>query len=271
MTMPIGLMQTALYPDDLERSFQLVSPAGAEGIEIAITTPAMAAQLLSPLGIQMIEGFKRANAVMVPSISLGVLMSDATALQASAAVWQEGGLVRQAIDAARRIGADVVLLPFFGKAAIETEAELDQVIAALGHVAEPAERAGVVLGIEVGLNINKQLFLMDNMATYPAVKMYYDTGNMLARKWDPATGLRDLGKHRLCQIHVKDVRLVEGAPPNSRIPLGAGDVNFQAVANAVAAIGFDGWMILETPPGDDPLASAKANVKFARELFLKKS
>jgi sugar phosphate isomerase/epimerase len=29
-------------------------------------------------------------------------------------------------------------------------------------------------------------------------------------------------------------------------------------------IGYDGWLVLETPAGDDPLDSAKRNLEFVR-------
>ena len=65
-----------------------------------------------------------------------------------------------------------------------------------------------------------------------------------------------------------DVRLgEEGHPPDWDVALGQGDVDFAAVASALKAMGYDGWVILETPATDDPVAAAQANLDFARQLL----
>ena len=82
-----------------------------------------------------------------------------------------------------------------------------------------------------------------------------------------ATAIRDLGREAIGQIHFRDVRISEGQPPDYNLALGEGNVDFRAVVQALRAIGYDGWIILETPPGADPLASASANLAFARDAL----
>ena len=59
-------------------------------------------------------------------------------------------------------------------------------------------------------------------------------------------------------IHIKDTR---------RSDLGEGDVDFPACRDAIAQIGYEGWLIFETPGGADPVASGKKNLAFAKEMF----
>src|SRR4051794_27972206 len=55
--------------------------------------------------------------------------------------------VRDSIRLTRALGAEVLLLPLFGKWAVETPAERDYVGDAVREVAPEAEKAGVILGL----------------------------------------------------------------------------------------------------------------------------
>ena len=56
--------------------------------------------------------------------------------------------VADAIPMARRVGVEVILLPFFGPGALKTPAEMDFVGDALKELGPDAEKAGVILGLE---------------------------------------------------------------------------------------------------------------------------
>ncbi len=58
-------------------------------------------------------------------------------------------------------------------------------------------------------------------------------------------------------IHIKDT---DGKP------LGEGRVDFKGVSTAIQDIGYDGYMVLETPGGSDPKASAAQNLAFTKKL-----
>ncbi len=52
-----------------------------------------------------------------------------------------------------------------------------------------------------------------------------------------------------------------------RSDLGEGYVDFPACRDAIAKIGYEGWLIFETPAGDDPIASGTKNLAFAKAMF----
>src|SRR5207245_11550692 len=56
--------------------------------------------------------------------------------------------VADSIPIAHNLGVKVVLLPFFGKGALQTPEEMDHVGDVLREVAPAAEKAGVILGLE---------------------------------------------------------------------------------------------------------------------------
>jgi hexulose-6-phosphate isomerase len=266
--MHLGILQTSVASDSLEKAFQIARAAGAQGLEVACQSESDVEALFSDAGVKTINRLRQMHALEVPSLALNLLCANASLFGSGSEVARACKLITQAMHAAGIVGAQVVLVPFFGKATIETDLELDRVIGNLLDLAEQADAAEVTLGVESTLNADQQLYLLSHMAPYTSVKMYFDTGNMLARKLDPAKCLRDLGKGNICQMHFKDCRLSrEGEPPDFKVALGQGNVDFKAVANAMAAVGFDGWVVLETPAGEDALASAKANLDFARGVL----
>src|SRR5688500_8285517 len=56
--------------------------------------------------------------------------------------------VAESIPLTKKLGARVILLPFFGNGALKTKAEMDYVGDFLEEMGPEAEKAGVVLGIE---------------------------------------------------------------------------------------------------------------------------
>jgi L-ribulose-5-phosphate 3-epimerase len=165
--------------------------------------------------------------------------------------------VAEAIPIAKAVGVKVILLPFFGKWALKTEAEMDYVGDALREVAPAAEKAKIILGLEDTISAKDNVRIMER-AKSPAVLTYYDVGNSTIQGFNIVEEIRWLGRERICEVHLKD-------NPNY---LGKGKIDFKAVIDALADIGFDKWAQLET---DSPSGSIEndmtVNLKFIRDLI----
>jgi L-ribulose-5-phosphate 3-epimerase len=143
--------------------------------------------------------------------------------------------VADAIPIARAMGVKVILLPFFGKGALETQAEKDRVGDVLREVAPAAAKAGVILGLEDTISARDNVAIMERTKS-PAVLTYYDVGNSTKGGFDVVEEILWLGADRICEVHLKD-------NPNY---LGQGKIDFPAVVDALADIGFAQWAELET-------------------------
>ena len=176
-------------------------------------------------------------------------------------------MIRDALTVAAAAKAGAVLVPFFGATPSRPRTTWTVPPRPWPSWSRAPRRPAVVLGIESTLNFDQQQFLLDFLGNSPFAKVCYDTGEALARKLDAPTGIRDLGAEHIAQVHFKDVRITEGQPPDFRVALGEGSVDFRAVAQALKAVGYDGWVIVETPPTDDPSQAARKNVEFARQLL----
>jgi len=92
-----------------------------------------------------------------------------------------------------------------------------------------------------------------------AVAVYYDVRNSTDNGYDVPAEIPFL-KEKIRQIHFKDGGAL----------LGQGKVNFRAIVPALKAIGYRGWIVLETgvPKGMSREIAAATNAGFIRGAFI---
>ena len=165
--------------------------------------------------------------------------------------------VIDSIPITRKLNAKIVLLPFFGRGALATPAEMDYVGDILRELAPQAEKAGVILALENTISAADNIRILDR-ARSKAVSVYYDTGNSANGGFDVPREIRQLGRKRICQFHFKD---------NPHY-LGEGKVDMTAVLHAIAEIEYRGFANLETDsPSKSVEADMKRNLTFVRRLM----
>lgn len=164
--------------------------------------------------------------------------------------------VAAGIPITKTLKARVMLLPFFGKGALQTQQEKDYVGDVLKELAPEAEKAGVVLGLENTISAEDNAAIMDR-ARSRAVRVYYDVGNSTNAGFDVIKEIRWLGKDRICQMHLKD-----------RGYIGEGKIDFPGVMRAIAEIGFQGFANLETSaPSGSIEDDMRRNLAYIRGLI----
>jgi L-ribulose-5-phosphate 3-epimerase len=118
-----------------------------------------------------------------------------------------------------------------------------------------AEQERVVIGIEEVWN--KFLLSPLEMASYvsefqsPWMKVWFDVGNIMLYGY-PQDWIRTLGKS-IVKVHLKDFKRVKepGKETYGFANLGEGDVDWPAVRQAFAEIGYSGSVIAELKAGDE--------------------
>lgn len=113
----------------------------------------------------------------------------------------------------------------------------------LARVADRARDAGLVLALEAVnryenalVNTAEQALALVAEIGAPNVGVHLDTFHMNIEEGDPASAIRSCG-HRLFHLHVGE---------SHRGYLGTGSVDFDAVFRALAVIGYDGPIALES-------------------------
>ena len=161
------------------------------------------------------------------------------------------------IQTAKALGADTVLV-VPGSVSVEFVPERpvvaydvcwERALQEMKRLAPIAEEAGINIGIENVWNrfllspLEMRQFL-DEIGS-ERVGAYFDVGNVVYSGY-PEQWIRILGK-RIFKVHFKDYRRNPGGL-NAFVDLLAGDVDWKAVRQAFADVGYEGWAAGEMIP-----------------------
>jgi sugar phosphate isomerase/epimerase len=248
----IGAPDWSLRQEAKLESIALARKIGFDGVQISIGVGSQGLPLSDPAIQRAFLNESRRVGIPITSVCLNILHRNFLKSDPLGQRW-----VADSIPIAKALGVKVILLPFFGRGALVTTAEMDYVGDALREIAPAAVQAGVILGLEDTISARNNVRIIDR-AKSPAVSVYYDVGNSTLAGFDIIEEIRWLGRDRICEVHLKD---------NPHF-LGQGKIDFSAVVNALADIGFDKWAQLET---DCPTGSVEndmaTNLKFIRGIM----
>lgn len=233
-------------------SFALAARIGFSGVEVALgRKPVDGKLLLADAGLQSrYLAAAKQHMLAVAGTCLDILhvnylKNDKLALQ-----WIADG-----IPITKALNAKVMLLPFFGKGALQNQAEFDYVGDALRELAPAAEKAGILLGLENTISARDNVRIMERSRS-KAVKTYYDVGNSTNNGFNPVEEIPWLGAARIAQIHLKD-----------RPYIGEGKIDFPAVMKRIMDLGFKGFANLETSSPKSIEEDMKRNLDFVRKFM----
>jgi L-ribulose-5-phosphate 3-epimerase len=229
----IGACDWTLRQTAKPTSLEVAKLIGLDGVQVDFGHEAQADGTLPLHSQKLQEEFLAKSAetgIAIPSLALGVLNSIAYKSEASAEKW-----VLDSVKVAQKMKTPVVLLAFFGKGDLRNDpAGIDATIARLKQLAPRAIDAGITYGIESWLKVPDIEHILDAVQS-PAIKVYYDVGNMQKESEDVHAAILRLGRERICEVHAKDYDDLYGK----------GSMDFARVKKALDAISYSGWMHIE--------------------------
>lgn len=207
---------------------------------------------------ELYQATARKHGLAIGSLAMGILNEVPYASDPKAQALVEAG-----IDIAAAMQQKVLLLAFFDKGDLNRpENRQDVLVGRLKEAGRKAERAGVVLGLEAEISVERYRKILDAVGS-SAVQVYFDlvhahgAGRSI---YDEITSLRG----RICEFHAKDY---------GNILFGEGKVDFPQVRRAMDAIEYRGWIHIEQwaeIKGDKPLGfdqTHRRNLEYLRTLF----
>ena len=244
MAVKYGMVETEGSVGD---KFALLAELGFDGVEMG-----------SPNDLSQEEVVAASRAASLPIHGVVDMEHwDKTLSDPDPAIREEGlEALRIALQDAAAYGASTVLLVpavvlehvSYDEAWRRSQAEIRKVL--------PEARS---LGVRIAIENVWNNFLMSPLefARYVDefesewIGAYFDIGNAVTFGW-PEQWIRILGS-RILKLDVKEFsrrkRNEEGMYEGFRVPLGEGDVNWAAVRDALASIGYAGWATAEIPGG----------------------
>ncbi len=239
-------------------AFELAARIGLDGVQVdfgRLKDGVTRLPLFDPAHQDRILAAAAQHKVVVASLAMGVLNNVAYKSDAATEQW-----VLDSVGVMKRLKQRVTLLAFFGKGdLVDDEPGIAEVIRRLKKLAPRAEEAGVVYGIESWLKAPVLERILDAVNS-PAIRIYYDVGNMQKVGEDIGAAIRRLGRERICEVHLKDYDDLYGK----------GSIDFPAVRTALDASGYRGWLGIEgvkTPLGVEP--SIRYDLDYLRPHFPK--
>ncbi len=255
--MKAAVMDAVIGGRDDHEVFARAKRAGFAGVEVVVSRD----DLGSAGGrFERLRRAKQDTGLEIPALVLGEHNDEGGIADASpSASGRAQADVRHAIAWARELGTDVILIPFFMRAELVSDADHERAVTAFRVLCPEAAEHGVTLCFEGSLPAER-IALLASRVDSKAFGCYFDLANPLAHKGlDGPTEIRALGE-LVTRVHVKDTRVRTGdCRP------GTGRVDFTESALALSEIGYDGWLTLETPPAPPPLVSR--DLSFTRAVF----
>lgn len=232
--------------------------AGLDGVEVGVGDAADRLAIADPQVRARYKELMEKTGLPICSLMMGLFNGYPLASDPRASAW-----IEQSIDAARDLGARVILLAFFSRGDLldaneqVKQADVDAAVERIKAAAPRAQDAGVILGIENYLNGEQNERILDRIS-HESVQIYYDVYNTgTTKRHDVPADIRRL-QGRIAQFHFK----------NGDKYLDDEQAKFEPIAATIREIDYRGWIVLETSsPSQDAVADAKRNGGYVRKLF----
>ncbi len=259
--MKIGIRNGSMGFPEMAELFEQAAQIGFDGVELDIRAAWEDEPVMSAEGRAEIKRLAEETGVEVPSLCIGALWTYSPAATDPDTLETSRRVIGEAIAAAADLGAKWILIPVTpSDEEISHEECQRRWIAEMRDAAAEAEAAGIILCLEnVGRGCGKSaedLLALVGGIDSAAVRTYYDPGNACAFGHDAVEEIRALAEY-IGVVHIKD---------RDADLLGQGIVDIPGCVDTLREVGYNGWLVLETPATDDPLEAGNLNLAYLRDV-----
>ena len=235
-----------------EQGLELIKKAGYDGVELWLGDVPWFHMKTSDAEVEVLRRKVENAGLVVSNVSTGQHWTYPLSAR-DPSVRAEGiQIAERQIETAVLLKTDAILVvPGLVTEEVPYNEVYSRSLDAVQQLGEKAGRANVKVGCENNncyhrfLMTPREFLLFLNDANSPHVGIHLDTGNIhdtgFAEQWIEILG------PRITRIHVKDTNVKRGHADERTITtnLFLGDVNWRAVHDAMAKVGYDGWLIAE--------------------------
>lgn len=249
-------IRDGILREPMDTLFSVAKKIGFDGIEYCIGGDYKTSLLWQSDGPERLKALADKDGMEISSLSPGVFASLNPVIPEPEKRVEGQKMLSDTIQICSKLNTNLILVPMFPRDIADWKDETwDMLVDGFKPLVEVAAKHEVILALETTFNADQLLMIIDRVGS-EYIKVYYDTANCANRGFDVPAELRQLNK-QIGMIHIKDT---DGKM------LGEGRVDFNGVRQAIRDIGYDGYLVLETPSGDDPKIAAARNLGFTKSL-----
>jgi inosose dehydratase len=171
--------------------------------------------------------------------------------------------IKKAADLAAEMGAEHLVVGGGAKRTLPaTKEDYARLAGALDQVVEVAEERGLLAHYHPHLTTMaeapdqvRKVFASSKICFCP------DTAHLFAGGGDPAKLILEHAS-RIKYVHLKDFR----RDPFAFLPLGKGELDMEAILQALVTIRYAGWVAVELDAYDDPKAGAEISMRYLSDF-----
>jgi sugar phosphate isomerase/epimerase len=254
--MKLGAMEHVVHGSDEADGWTKAAALGIQGIEVEVRPAHVRGGATAR--VAELQKLKVKCGMETPSICLG-FHNDAGFVAQPQRAAECAAEITEAVKLCHQISASALLIPFFFKNDPKGDpAKLKNTADILRPICATAQSLGVSICYEGTLDAN-DLHTMAKQIGSPAFGVYFDLANVVWVGMDGPQQIRALGK-LIRQVHMKETKV---GPGDARP--GDGRVNYTESAKALKEIGYNDWLMLETPAGEP--ASVAQDIAFTGRYF----
>jgi len=166
---------------------------------------------------------------------------------------------KKLVEACESSEIKVIMIPYVDYSRINTDIEVNDVIASLIHLTEISGQFQINISLETNLKPDKYKSLLLKVNS-PYLKINYDSGDSAALGNSMIEEFEKLSNY-FVQIHIKD-RIRDGRT----VPLGEGDVDFKKLFALIKSYRLNIPLNLQTARELEPINNAKKNIEFINKF-----
>lgn len=213
--------------------------------------------LLAPGGLDALSAVSQETGVKVVSICADYFME--APLHRGDKRDLAAATLTRVLDNAARLGVTDVVIPCVDHSRVESAAQEDALVAALGAALPHAESLGINLSLETDLDPKRFAALLSRLPS-PRISVNYDIGNSASWGYDPEEEWAAYGD-RVSDVHIKDRVLGGGS-----VVLGTGNADIPRVLELMSRHDFQGPVIMQAFRDDEGLAVFGQQLDWLRRL-----
>jgi L-ribulose-5-phosphate 3-epimerase len=252
----IGMTDWNLGERGKTEKIELARRIGLDGVQVSILYPEDGSLHLRCPELQ--AAYRKValdNGVQICSLAIGNLGPGGPFKNEPMGVLR----VADAIEVARNIGTNDILLPMFRNRVPQDDAEFTRIINSFKELALIAEKHEVVVALETSMSAEEHLRIIDGVGS-PWIGVYMDPYNCCYYGHDPLKDIPLLKDH-IHQVHVKNGKSLMSQPSERKY-------EWPDVAELLYKVGYKGWYVLETSaPSGDLIVDTRKNIEYVRQNF----